>query len=449
MNIDATYSPEDNKIRLYPSERLDAETFERVKAAGFKWAPRQELFVAPKWTAAREDLAIELAGSIEAEEMTVAERAEIKAERLEGIAHKRAAESNAYRSRASEISEQFAFGQPILVGHHSERRARKSQEKMHGADTKAAETWRAAEYWLYRAEGVERHANYKNNPRTRARRIKTLLADLRSLQRQVNEMRRKLSVWKMSDTEAHIRRCAGAGFCSMDLYSALDKGEIAPAELRERCIAGLEKLLAHDSYPRAIAHILNRLSYERELLGPVPRFTGKLTPVILQSFLREHGAEKPKATEIDADLFAVESPVALPAHIGDGATLELSGDEWRDLMHSCGYEVPDKKPAKPPILNFPSPTGFLRVKSRATYRGAEPFETMRVVEITKAEYSAIYNECRGVRYSDCGQYRVRWGRDPHDPKGGWRSGWVVFYITDQKAHPTPEQANFTAPEVAQ
>ena len=31
---EATYSPEDNKLRLYPDERLDAETYARVKAAG-------------------------------------------------------------------------------------------------------------------------------------------------------------------------------------------------------------------------------------------------------------------------------------------------------------------------------------------------------------------------------------------------------------------------------
>ncbi len=43
----ATYSPEDNKLRLYPSCRLDSETYARVKAAGFRWAPKQELFVAP------------------------------------------------------------------------------------------------------------------------------------------------------------------------------------------------------------------------------------------------------------------------------------------------------------------------------------------------------------------------------------------------------------------
>lgn len=56
--ITATYSPEDNKLRLYPSERLDKETYDRVKAAGFAWAPKQQIFVAPMWTPLADDEAV-------------------------------------------------------------------------------------------------------------------------------------------------------------------------------------------------------------------------------------------------------------------------------------------------------------------------------------------------------------------------------------------------------
>jgi len=68
QTLTATYSPEDNKLRLYSSSRLDSATYERVKATGFKWAPRQELFVAPMWTPVREDLLMELCGEIGDEE---------------------------------------------------------------------------------------------------------------------------------------------------------------------------------------------------------------------------------------------------------------------------------------------------------------------------------------------------------------------------------------------
>ncbi|GKO12188.1 plasmid SOS inhibition protein A [Klebsiella variicola] len=46
----ATYSPDDNKLRLYTSLRLDEETYSLINKAGFRWAPKQELFVAPPET---------------------------------------------------------------------------------------------------------------------------------------------------------------------------------------------------------------------------------------------------------------------------------------------------------------------------------------------------------------------------------------------------------------
>ncbi len=96
IEFDATYSVEDNKLRLYASERLDPDLYTRIKQAGFIWAPKQALFVAPKWTPAREDLCIELAGEITAEQSTLVERAEAKAERLDGIAARREQQSNAF-----------------------------------------------------------------------------------------------------------------------------------------------------------------------------------------------------------------------------------------------------------------------------------------------------------------------------------------------------------------
>jgi hypothetical protein len=47
----ATCSPEDNKLRLHASTRLDAELYAVVKATGFIWAPLQRLFMTPMWTA--------------------------------------------------------------------------------------------------------------------------------------------------------------------------------------------------------------------------------------------------------------------------------------------------------------------------------------------------------------------------------------------------------------
>ena len=59
----------------------------------------------------------------------MAERAEAKADRLEELAGKRRREANAFSRAAHAIAERFHGGQPILVGHHSERRARKDHAR--------------------------------------------------------------------------------------------------------------------------------------------------------------------------------------------------------------------------------------------------------------------------------------------------------------------------------
>jgi hypothetical protein len=362
MTYTATYSPEDNKLRLYASSRLDAETYARVKAAGFTWAPRQELFVAPKWTPEREDLLTELAGEIEAEGMTLAERAAAKAERLDTLAHKRRGEAESLNRRADDLSQRFYMGQPILIGHHSERKARKDKERMDAAQGQAIKAEKAANYWLYRAEGVEAHANYKNDPRVRANRIKTLLAELRDLQRSINRAHKALEVWAKLTTDDQVRYALGrlpseVTFSTIDHYYAVDKGQMEPAEARRQCIERAERTANGPNRKRWIEHVLNRLAYERSLLGDVARFAGALTPVILQAFAREHGADKPTVTSPEPGFFLLESPAPLPAHLCDGRFLELSEDEWRDLMQACGYEVPTPKPRR--ASSRPAPVSLI------------------------------------------------------------------------------------------
>jgi hypothetical protein len=437
MTITATYSPEDNKLRLYPSERLDQETFQRVKEAGYKWAPRQELFVAPMWTPGREDLAIELAGEIEPEEMTVAERAQAKADRLEDIAERREQQATAYERAAQELAKAFEWGQPILVGHHSERKARKTQEKLHSASDKAVQASRAVGYWLYRAESVERHANRKNDPRVRARRIKTLLADLRGYQRRINDAHRSLATWQKMTTPEQIFNFLGyseLAHAPYGTWAEVRDGKKDAQEARSECMKRCENIINSPRLSRWIMHTLHRISYEREMQGQTPRFQGDITPAILQIFAREQGAEKPKAEKVDTELFTLSTKAPLPVHLGDGSELELSADEWRDLMQECGHVPADKAPAKPPILNFKAPSGQL------SYICPHRRELVFVpqVEMTKAEYSKIHSEQRGTRLSDCGQFRFRIAPNPSGTGPRYTWGWAAILISDQKHHETPD-----------
>lgn len=105
----ATFSPEDNKLRLYPESRLSTEEYEQVKAAGFKWAPKQELFVAPMWTPDREDLLLEMCGEIGDEDTSLVDRAEARAERFEELSEKRSEDA----TRAKDNVTKLLGGQPI------------------------------------------------------------------------------------------------------------------------------------------------------------------------------------------------------------------------------------------------------------------------------------------------------------------------------------------------
>ena len=130
MQFSATYSPDDNKLRLYASGRLSPELYARVKSAGFVWAAKQGLFVAPAWSPEREDLLLELAGEIDDEDTSLLERATERAERFEDYQESRTRDAESAAESVRRIADGIPFGQPILVGHHSERHARKDAERI-------------------------------------------------------------------------------------------------------------------------------------------------------------------------------------------------------------------------------------------------------------------------------------------------------------------------------
>jgi protein-L-isoaspartate O-methyltransferase len=194
--MQATYSPEDNKLRLYPVTRLDKETYERVRRAGFAWAPKQELFVAPMWTPEREDVLLELCGDVGDEDTSLVDRAEARAERFEDYSDKRASDAEQARKTVSAIADNIPFGQPILVGHHSERRARKDAERIENGMRRAVKMWETSKYWETRALGAIRAAKYKERPDVLARLIKKIEADRRKVERTKRETERALRFWR-------------------------------------------------------------------------------------------------------------------------------------------------------------------------------------------------------------------------------------------------------------
>jgi hypothetical protein len=91
--------------------------------------------------------------------MTYRDRRAAKAERLREWADKRDAKAAAARGRVDAIADNIPLGQPILVGHHSERRARRDQERIRsGMRSTIEHTDKAAEF-RRRADNIEAAAD--------------------------------------------------------------------------------------------------------------------------------------------------------------------------------------------------------------------------------------------------------------------------------------------------
>jgi hypothetical protein len=114
------------------------------------------------------------------------ERLGERADYLTGRAGRRMREADGRAERADDISQRFAMGQPILVGHHSERRARRDQERIHSNMRKSVELAADAERIAERAEGARRSLAHLDSPIKVARWIERAEAEMRGIERGLN-----------------------------------------------------------------------------------------------------------------------------------------------------------------------------------------------------------------------------------------------------------------------
>lgn len=241
----ATYSFEDDKLRFYPdASRLPEEQYQKVKQAGFIWAPAQKLFV-QVWSPEREDLLLDLAGDIDDEATSAEDRAWNRAERFEQYSKNAEKRGEEAQDQAQEMAGGIPLGQPILVGHHSERKARKMAERIEGTISRAVDEFKKTDYWRNRARRVVAHEARHDRPDVVYRRIKTLETNLRKYERMANP---KSADWVCQSL-----------WLREDGKSIEEIGQVW---------ADREKQAT-----RWIEHIENRLIYEREiyqLTGGVP-----------------------------------------------------------------------------------------------------------------------------------------------------------------------------------
>lgn len=243
------------------------------------------------WTPGREDILLELCGEIEDEDTSLVDRAEARSERFSDYSDKRAEDATRAHKAVSAIADNIPFGQPILVGHHSERRARKDAEKIQNGMRHAVKMWDTATYWTDRAAGALRHAKYKEQPAVRARRIKTLEADKRKREKQKQEAEMWMKLWADCAAEPDKELQAKialrlAGMCHLQMpRKEGDREDFNQNPTVYNAVTGsfpnlyaprtLDEVftVAATTYPRILAHVgrwlshfENRIAYERAML---------------------------------------------------------------------------------------------------------------------------------------------------------------------------------------
>lgn len=372
--LSATYSPEDNKLRLYSRARLDDDLYKRVTEIGFTYAPRQCLFVAPMWTPAREDLLIELCGEIGDEDTTLAERAEERADRFNDYKGKRASDAQAAQAAASAIAERRPFGQPIMRDHYSAARALRDQDRIETGMRKAVQMWDTSEYWQRRAEGAIRHAKYKERPDVRYRRIKGIEAAQRKNERMLVDMDAAITALSAADLTIDAAKAfAGVSPVIRGLWYRIDT---EPAAYRELCAKTLEDLMrARIHYVRWSEHYANRITYERTMLGQ-------------QGGLVAEGVELKAGGRVRIDN---EWLTIVRVNMKDGKQVSVSTDaryvRVRGVEQITEYQPPSdeqaasakKAASRPPLVNYPG-DGFAHMTKAAYQDVGDSYRSTRVIE---------------------------------------------------------------------
>ena len=207
---EATYCPEDNKLRLYVG-RVPRAEYEALRAQGWTSTSKQDCDFVATWTPARRDMALSYAGFIGDEDQSPAERAADRAERFAGYRDKRTTEATNHADRFD--------SRPSVHGYQSQAKAERATARHDRIADRACDSWSKAEYWTHRTAGVILHALHRSTPAVRMGRLKTLEAEQRKLLSGLEEAAKRYELWRkisqMTDPEkqtaAAIRFAGGNG----------------------------------------------------------------------------------------------------------------------------------------------------------------------------------------------------------------------------------------------
>lgn len=190
---------------VYGTSRDDKQAIDALKGQGFKWSRSLGGWYLPRtWNHSTRDVRVRglqsrLGDRVHVEHGSVArsgtgaDRAQAQIDRAKEVADQQRARAERFRAEsaaqdaaARRISDHIPFGQPILVGHHSEGRHRRDLARIESNSRKSIASHQAAQEAEGRARSAEARARMQTDPRAAARRLQRSEAELRSVQRKLH-----------------------------------------------------------------------------------------------------------------------------------------------------------------------------------------------------------------------------------------------------------------------
>lgn len=187
-HAELTINYDDGWLRFDPGQRMGKELFALIAKKVLTWKRGEQKFAGP-WTPGREDFFREYFGvEMELDETDLLELAEERAAFFQDWSQNAYTRSKAAYQRSDDIVKHIPMGQPILVGHHSEKHHRRHLAQSNAAMRQSVDEQRRAEKWEGRAQSTLNHAAARYGLTKISRRIQELQKEMRAKERELDEV---------------------------------------------------------------------------------------------------------------------------------------------------------------------------------------------------------------------------------------------------------------------
>lgn len=155
--------------------------------------------------------------------MSYSERQEARKQRFEELAANAESQSNAAHSQARRMGENIPFGQPILIGHHSEGRDRRYRARITGTYEKSFALMGKAEHYRRKAAGVGT-AGISSDDENAIEKLTEQLTGLQAKQERMKAVN-KVIRQRAGDTDAQIDGLLALGWLTNEQARELVEGD--------------------------------------------------------------------------------------------------------------------------------------------------------------------------------------------------------------------------------